>query len=143
MESPAVHFLCLMAIADLSAKAYSHNRHRVQRHLCPVWQADARPSQEARVDTGLHGRARGDGPEFHLRLGEWPEGNLHSQFGTTCHCFWDDPLETDVAPLAFLYFRFNRAPGSTSVPEKEPIPAPLRTSLKREQRPSGMASAGS
>jgi hypothetical protein len=52
----------MSAIADLSAKAYSHNLERVQRYLCSI----AKTAQAAAMDTGLHGRVCGDGPQFHL-----------------------------------------------------------------------------
>jgi hypothetical protein len=69
-------------IADLSAKGYSHNRHRVQRHLHPARKEVACPAQEAWVDASLYGGARGNGPEFHFRPRERREGNLHTEFGT-------------------------------------------------------------
>jgi hypothetical protein len=86
-------------IADLSAKAYSHNSTRVQRHLCPVREATAFSSQAARLDTGLHGGTRGDGPKFHFGLGKRKEGNLYPQSGTACGCVRHDCLEANVSPL--------------------------------------------
>lgn len=54
------------AIADLSAKAYSHNWERVQRYLRPLWETITYPPQAARLDTGLYGGARRHGSEFYF-----------------------------------------------------------------------------
>ena len=77
-EGAAAQIYGLTAIADLSAKAYSHNRQRVQRHLRQVWQKDTRTPQRAGMDTSLYGGARGNGPELHLGLGKRSERDLHS-----------------------------------------------------------------
>ena len=54
------------------------------------------------MDTGVYGRARGDGPEFHLGLRKRQEGNLHSQFVPARHCFRYDHFEINVPPLMWV-----------------------------------------
>ena len=98
----------LTAIADLSAKAYSHNCARVQRHLCPARKAPTNAPQAAGVDAGLYGGTRGNGPEFHFGFGKRKEGNLHPQSGTACHCLRYDRLKAHVASLRLHHSFFRR-----------------------------------
>jgi hypothetical protein len=94
-----LHAQRLLSIADLSAKAYSHNSARVHRHLCPARKAPTDAPQAAGMDAGVYGGTRRNGPEFHLRPGERKKGNLHPQPGSACHCLRNERLKTDVASL--------------------------------------------
>lgn len=42
----------------------------VQRYLSAVWEAVTHPAKAAGLDTGLHGRTRRHGPQFHFGLGK-------------------------------------------------------------------------